>query len=160
MLIFRLTALDPNDPGHTQIVGTPGVAAAMEAAAEWVLGNWEPTDETYWVDVEIESGVYLPGLLEWMPEGTGRPRINPEGIEWSEEGKISVPVDPLVPPCKKGFEEHEWGWMAPRLNEAGLFDTAEVCSRCGLIRITDTMATRKDTGEQGLDSIRYEISEG
>lgn len=76
----------------------------------------------------------------------------------------AVRLDPAEPPCDG---EHEHTWTAPHHLVGGCRQNPgcwghgggvvihEVCPYCGCERVTDTWATRMDTGQQGLRSIEY-----
>jgi hypothetical protein len=82
-----------------------------------------------------------------------------------DDRKVTIRVDPEEPDCLSG-EDHDW--QAPYELLGGLEEnpgvwgrgggiiSQEVCMRCGCGRTTDTWAQRRDTGEQGLTSVRYE----
>ncbi len=84
-----------------------------------------------------------------------------EDGEWSET--YTIRVDVAEPRCAGaahdwqapydvvgGIEENPGVWG----HGGGVIITA-VCAHCGMYRVTDTWAQRRDTGEQGLRSVTY-----
>lgn len=73
--------------------------------------------------------------------------------------------DNIEPECRSG---HEHDWRSPYSVLGGIRENPgvwghgagaiirEICSHCGVYRVTDTWAQDLETGEQGLTSIRYE----
>jgi hypothetical protein len=79
----------------------------------------------------------------------------------TDEDEIDVVVlQPEAPSCES--DTHQW-WDAGEVfggesthgHGAGVI-CHEVCLQCGVARITDTWATRPDTGEQGCREVRYD----
>lgn len=78
---------------------------------------------------------------------------------------VTVTIEPIEPECAG---EHDHDWRSPYSVLGGIKENPgvwghgggvilrEVCAHCGRYRITDTWAQRKDTGEQGLESVKYE----
>jgi hypothetical protein len=113
---------------------------ARERAEAWAReGDYGEITSTIWVDVEIDD----------------------------EDGDtvetVTVEIDPREPDCTAA--EHHWiadgakgfGYVL-RGNGGGVISQA-ACVHCGTRRISDSWAQRPDTGEQGLDSVRYEDGE-
>lgn len=130
----------------------PTVSPA-EAAQEYVDdGDWGDQSMTSWIDVAT-----------WR-----------EGWEIDEDGETSevqvdeethtIEIQPEEPDCEA--DKHDW--RAPFELLGGIEENPgcwghgggviyrEVCAHCGVYRVTDTWAQRRDTGEQGLRSIEYE----
>lgn len=120
---------------------------------EWIReGSWGSDDdgvlrETIWVD-----GYYRDEDCD------------------GERESITVQIDPEEPPCcprKPGLagrhgwcaedhaDGHDWQDGPARGHGAGVI-CRDTCRTCRLVRVTDTWAQRRDTGEQGLTSVRYE----
>jgi hypothetical protein len=118
------------------------LADARKQAEEWAReGDYlDEGQETIWVDVQIEGE---EGLLE----------------------TVSVSIDPHEPACSDE-DDHEWaapvsivGGCASSpgvYGHAGGVTISEVCLHCGCRKLIDTWAQRRDTGEQGLRSLRYD----
>ena len=68
-------------------------------------------------------------------------------------------VDPDEPECDSEYRVHVWEDTCNVRSHGGGVITKEVCSDCGLIRITDTWAQNPDNDMQGLTSISYEYPE-
>lgn len=122
-----------------------------EAAQEYVDGgDWGDIDETKWIDVMV---------VELDADG--------QEIEISEE-KITVTLQPEEPECD-GEGDHDWESPHEVLGgcrenpgvhgHGGGVVITEVCAHCGAYRVTDTWASRRDTGEQGLRSVAYRVSD-
>jgi len=118
---------------------------AAEAAEVFVnSGNWPAHDKTTWHHVRV-----------W-PLGKDR------GSDHAEDHTVTL--HPVEPACSCGPHV----WCAPHEVVGGLKENPgvqghgggvvirEVCQHCGVYRITDTWAQDPATGEQGLESIRYE----
>lgn len=162
--------------------GADAASAAFEAAR---LALHESDEPEQWSALEIESGV----TIDLGVEPVARARSAAEafaregsfdldaGTAWvdvrivSETGHeetITVTIDPEEPECAGGHE-HEWqspigivGGIAENpgvWGHAGGVTIHEVCPHCGAHRHTDTWAQRPDTGEQGLTSISYGVTE-
>lgn len=82
-----------------------------------------------------------------------------------EDASDTVTLDPEEPDCDNG-NEHDW--RSPYSVVRGIKENPgvwghgagviikEVCRHCGVYKITDTWAQRRDTGEQGLTEVKYE----
>jgi len=120
--------------------GSPAVMyeadSAEEAAQAYVDdGSWgDPpygdVTQTTWVDVWV-----------WQP-----------GREDDRECH-TITIEPDEPECSEAA--HEWRDVGTWGHGGGVI-IEERCRHCGLKRITDTWAQRRDTGEQGLRSVAYE----
>lgn len=130
------------DDGNAEIeivAASPGAAAREYVSG----GDWGELESSTWIDVYV-----------W---GDGEDREDAE--------KITVTLHPEAPECTGG-REHDWcsplslvGGIAENpgvWGHGGGVRVHEVCSHCGTHRHTDTWAQRPDTGEQGLESVRYE----
>lgn len=141
------TLRDP-ESGHSYDQSYRTLDEARDAARAWTA-EYEraggPTDRTYWVDTLILT-------------------TDEDGDEVVVE-RVTVAVNPPVPPCNRP-EGHDW--QSPveivggvesnpgvRGHGGGVIIT-EVCMVCGCACIVDTWAHRPDTGEQGLESTRYD----
>ena len=83
-----------------------------------------------------------------------------------DDASDTVTLDPTEPECSE--DEHRW--ESPYKVVGGCKENPgvwahgggvrihEVCAHCGVHRHTDTWATRRDTGEQGLTEVRYEAA--
>lgn len=129
------------DSGVEQEIQAEDLADARRQAREWAAdGSYDLDEGTIWVDVGILS------------EG--------ESIE-----TVTAQLDPPEPKCP-GHEEH--AWQSPHAIVGGIKENPGVwghgggvimhacCMHCGARRVTDTWAQRRDTGEQGLESVRYD----
>jgi hypothetical protein len=124
--------------------------SSREAAEEYVAGGDYYVDETQWVDVRV-----------W-PACLGE-EIDPDDyLEVVQEHTITV--EPTEPDCTADRDGHEWSEAAYKrvsrrpagVSHGGGWRGRELCPHCGAVRYLDTWATRMDTGEQGLDLVRYE----
>jgi len=164
---------DGYDGPEVEVAESDGVAEALRQAVEDVDPGAYTRDETMWVDVTV---------IEVAPPC---PDHGPEKVEtrWTEawclvddcdwtadlaSASATVTIDPPEPPCTTtGRTGHDW--QAPHALVGGLEQNPgvwgngggvivhEICD-CGVRRIRDTWATRRDTGEQGLDSVRYDAA--
>lgn len=132
---------------------------AEEAAQEFIeTGAYEPPTATEWVDVRVAALPPDSGLEpgdEWLSEGLR------ESLEWD---RVTVRIDPEEPECS-ATDGHDW--RSPHSVVGGVKENpgvwghgggviiTEVCRHCGVYRVTDTWATRPDTGDQGLRSVEY-----
>lgn len=68
-----------------------------------------------------------------------------------------VQVDPVEPACDDGetHETHDYVDHGGPWGHGGGIICRERCRRCGLVRRTDTWATRPDNGEQGFTAVSY-----
>lgn len=130
--------------------GTAGfqtlTAASGAAAAEMAADSYDRDD--YPADART---IYIDGWVECAATG--------------ERESYHVTLPRPEPRCDDG---HEHDWRSPYSVLGGLRDnpgvwghgggviTREVCAHCGLYRVTDTWAQRRDTGEQGLTEVSYE----
>lgn len=135
------------DDGNGEVTYTN--VTAEQAAQEYVDGgSWGNIEETEWVRV-----------FTWM-EG-----INESGeiVDFNRE-RHSIAIDPPEPPCTDG-QDHDF--QSPHEIVGGLESNpgvhghgggvtiTEVCMHCGCERFTDTWAQNPETGEQGLESVRF-----
>ena len=110
-----------------------GLAGARAMAREWTLGAYDAPSELgaqpYWVDVDIiQRGEVVTTAV--------------------------VRVDPVEPACDEA-SQHDYRDSGDVFGHGGGVICQQRCRRCGLIRRTDTWATRLDTGEQGLRAVSY-----
>ena len=119
-------------------------ADAGTAAQSFVdAGCWDVLDDTVWVDVTVREE------------------------DATNEEIVTIVIDPDEPAC----DEHAHDWTSPHDIVGGLKENpgvwghgggvviTEVCAHCGCQRTTNTWAQRHDTGEQGLTSVSYSISD-
>lgn len=114
--------------------------ALAEAVSNVVRHNYSPINSTVYVDVIVRN------------TATG------------EEDRETVTLEPDEPECSE--PNHDWqspydllGGCAENpgvWGHGGGVIMREVCAHCGVYRITDTWAQRRDTGEQGLVETTYE----
>lgn len=133
----RYTARD--DQGTRYAFEACSPADARDAAESWIREGSYETTRTTWIDAWIDG-----------EDGT--------------DEQLTVAIDPQEPACSAG--DHDW--QAPHEIVGGLEENPgvrghgggvtihEVCMHCGCARLTDTWATRPDTGQQGLRSVSYE----
>ena len=120
-----------------------GVREAKKEARETVdRANYNMEDnETCWIDIYVNY------------------------VETDESESVTVQLDPDEPECS----EPEHDWQAPYHLVGGIEENPgvqghgggvianEVCMHCGCGRVTDTWAQRPDNGEQGLETVEYEV---
>jgi len=129
------------DDGNCE-VHYPDAESAYEAAREYVeSGDWGEIQSTIWVSV-----------LAW-PDG-----------DKDEGSSFDISVDPREPHCIDG-RLHDW--CSPHKVVGGVRENPgvighgggvliiEVCRHCGCYRQTNTWAQNPQTGEQGLESVKY-----
>lgn len=132
----RTWLLTEDGEGYGQLTGTAAEARA-HAAANVKPSNYPDRDgATVWVDWTVRC------------ELTG------------EEHRGTVALDPDAPACADG-QDHDWAQPRELVGEGvqghgGGVVLRHVCRHCGSYRSTDTWAQRRDTGEQGLQSVSYE----
>lgn len=98
-------------------------------------------------------------------DGTIWVRIHARNVDDSrDKSSLRIRIDPKMPRCSA--KSHEW--QSPHAILGGLKENPgvwghgggviirEVCMHCGCERTTDTWAQDPSTGEQGLESVRYE----
>jgi hypothetical protein len=78
-------------------------------------------------------------------------QFDPDAISYEA---ICVEVDPDEPECEDG-RQHDWQEISVRGHGGGVICRDE-CPHCGRVRITDTWDQDRETGEQGLTTVRYE----
>lgn len=112
-----------------------------EQAKAWAKeGDWDLSGGTIWVDVRV---------------------LDADG---DRVETVTAAIHPPEPRCTGG--EHDW--QSPHEIVGGIEENPgvwghgggviihECCMRCGAHMVTDTWAQRPDTGEQGLESVRYD----
>lgn len=121
--------------------------SAREAADAYVEdGEWGDRRETWWIDVHV-----------WREDIAGREIAGTRDC-------LTVEIPAEEPDCIDGAE-HSWrddgtpGFGDVVSSHGGGVILRRACRRCGLRCVTDTWAQRRDTGEQGLTSTRYEEGE-
>jgi hypothetical protein len=77
-------------------------------------------------------------------------------LEGEEESSALVAVEPEEPKCPNG--KHTWEETSLRGNAGGVI-IKETCSTCGCVRTTNTWAQNPSTGQQGLRSVEYTVSD-
>ena len=132
---------DP-ESGVTKRITARDYQHACEQAEDWAReGEYGDVESTIWVDVYIEDCAH------------------------ERLGTVTASIDPPEPDCVGG-REHEWSdhydLVGGCKSNPGVFGNGGgvrchyACVRCGCGRVTDSWAQRRDTGEQGLDSVEYE----
>lgn len=129
--------------GDGNAVEYPEATSRSEAAEMYVDGGeWGTQDETEWVHITT-----------W-----GRWRLGDVEIDGRDRDvDVRVELAPDEPPCVDGHD-HEWRDdpdHSDQINGGGMICYSR-CEWCGLGRIHDSWAQDRETGEQGLDSIRYD----
>lgn len=121
-------------------LGRTTLEAAVRHVKRQARNTYDTSDGTLWIDAEI---------LDARGEVVRDLR--------------SFAIDPREPDCDETTNgEHDWrddgatGFGDVVRGNGGGVVCASRCKLCGLRRVTDTWATRPDTGEQGLTSVRYE----
>lgn len=133
--------------GVEKLVDAADIEKAKELAQAWAEdASWDTSEGTIWVAVHI----FAPDTSE--EDG------------WYDELELQVTINPPEPDCT----ESEHDWQAPVEIVGGIEENPgvwghgggvvmhEVCLHCGCERITDTWAQNRETGEQGLESVRYD----
>lgn len=127
-----------DEGGCEETIEAVSMEEAIKLAEEWALeGDYNPCTETWW------AKVYIFGSDD-------------------EQDTISVAIDPEKPECDDDHNEHDWEPEQSGCDEnpgvwghGGGVVINEICSRCGLKKVTDTWAQDMSTGEQGLTSVCY-----
>ena len=126
-------------------------ADSMEDALEMAEDEWrscyDSEDETIRVGVIVTvEGEEMYPLVDGVSES------------------ISIEIEPDEPPCVDG--DHKW--QAPHAIVGGLEENPgvfgngggviyhEICLRCGCRKTVNTWATDPNTGQQGLETLKYE----
>jgi hypothetical protein len=138
-----------DEDGETETGVFATYTDAKDGARAWVRrGQWDTTNGTTWVSVRIACETD-PGY---------------DGHGSEDEDRLTVNVDPVEPGCS----ERAHDWQSPVEIVGGIEENpgvvghgggviiSECCMHCGCKRTTDTWAQRRDTGEQGLTSVKYE----
>jgi len=132
------------ESGVEQQIEAEELSAVRAAAHAWASnGDYGHIDATIWVDTAV---------------------IDEEGTRVET---VTTQLDPAAPRCVDGKRDsHEW--KSPYRLLGGLKENPgvwghgggviirDVCMQCGCERTTDTWAQRRDTGEQGLESVQYD----
>lgn len=133
------------DEGGQETIEADDMAAALEAARDWLRNGYDAEERTIWVDAYV-----------WP--------LDDDGVVADERDSVTVQIDPDEPRCGSGNHD----WQSPIELVGGIAENPgvwghgggcyinEVCMCCGTKRVTDTWAQRPDTGEQGLTSVSYE----
>ena len=136
--IYFVRWLDSGD-GATVRLGRTTLEAARRTVERQARADACETDGTVWIDAEL---------------------LDARG---DVVDSLTIAVDPREPDCDETTNgEHDWrddgatGFGDVVRGNGGGVICASRCKLCGLRRVTDTWATRPDTGEQGLTSVRYE----
>lgn len=72
----------------------------------------------------------------------------------AEAGCHTIAIEPTEPKCEEGHE-HNWIDQDDTRGHGGGITYSHKCEHCGAIKLTDTWAQNRATGEQGLDSTEY-----
>lgn len=122
--------------GCTELIEAENMEDAIESAREWCEGgSWGQDKCTAWVSIRVVE-------------------LDDEGDDTDNDESIQVTMHPDEPPCP-GMDGHEWTGYRVHSHGGGIIST-ETCKLCGLKRTRDSWAQDPETGEQGLDSIKYE----
>lgn len=128
--------------GETDL-SAPSLEAAREKAEEWIrAGDYGVVETTIWV----HGWIGLSG---------------PDGEDPDDEEQLTVAIDPSEPGCRdadRTYPAHDWDEPAVRGHGGGVILVSD-CRRCRIRRTADTWAQDPETGEQGLESIRYDRAE-
>lgn len=91
---------------------------------------------------------------------------NDDSIYEEDEGSDTISLDPSEPECTHA-DGHNWdsphNIVGGYIENPGVYGhgggvtITSVCLRCGCKRVRDTWAQNPTTGEQGLNSLTYEI---
>lgn len=135
-----------SDEGGDEIIEAESMDEAKKKARNWLRDTFDVEfDEgegTFWCDAYVEE-------------------IGNEEDMYSEH--VTVAINPPEPKCTA--DSHDW--QSPYRIVGGIEENPgvwghgggviikECCMNCGCLRETDTWAQRPDTGEQGLESVRY-----
>ena len=143
--------------------------SADEAAQEYVDGgSWGDVESTTWITVYVtttceacsNSGC-CAGEDDHLAECVTCAACSGRA---GDRESVTIALDPTEPECEG--EEHDW--RSPIALVGGIKENPgvwghgggvtihEVCGNCGVHRHKDTWAQNPETGEQGLDSVRYE----
>ncbi len=127
---------DLDNPMKTWTIRTEGAEAMIDAdtveearalAIEWLRGGWHgSSNRTVWVD----------GTLIGDSDADGE--------------SLTVQIDPPEP---KGCA-HRWVERSVQGLGGGVL-IVDTCEHCGYERVTNTYASRPDTGEQGFTTVTY-----
>ena len=134
--------------------------------ADNIGGEWPDVIEADTVDDAVHAAGKIMDYDDYG-DGTGTVWVDLHLYceETDEEGWATIALAPPAPEC---VDHGEHDWRAPYEVVGGLRDNPgvfghgggvvirEVCAQCGVYHLTDTWAQRPDTGEQGLESVRYE----
>lgn len=118
--------------GQTTLTGT--LEGVIVQARRMAGDGWNEVESTLWVDVEIRD------------------------VDGDVRRVMTVAVHPDAPACDNGRLEHAWRDTGLQGHGGGVI-YRERCKHCGVMRVTDTWATRPDNGMQGLRSVRYIAAE-
>lgn len=155
--------------------------AALDAALAALLESGEPKTYELHEDCGGDESITAASLDEamerwrtWASEGDygeQRATIWIHGAVDDESGEfhpMSLEIDPAEPACEDD-EEHDCHSdisVVGGLDEnpgvqghGGGVVITEHCAHCGLYRVRDTWAQDPETGEQGLESVRYRESD-
>jgi hypothetical protein len=133
------------DEGASEIIEAEDMGDAKAQAEEWIRdGEWGDVTETLYLRANVAELDDDDNVVD--------------------QDSVTVTLQPQEPDCEDG-QPHDW--TSPHDIVGGLADNPgvfghgggvrihEVCSRCGLRRVTDTWAQDPSTGVQGLESVSY-----
>lgn len=131
------------ESGVTEDLGVLDLEEARDAAREWVAGGGGEVAWTIWCDARLYS-------------------------ETGHETRATAQIDPDEPACgtRREPREHAWeddgasGFGSVVSGHGGGVICQYRCAHCGLQRVEDSGAQRRDTGEQGLASVEYREAAG
>jgi hypothetical protein len=124
------------DDGNAEI--EIAAETAGEAAREYLSGgDWGEPSETSWVHVWVwRTGVDADGDIVDVERESHR-----------------IAIEPSEPDCTRD-DGHDWIDGEPRGSGGGVY-YRDTCRHCRCVRLTDTWAQDRATGEQGLTSVSY-----
>lgn len=134
-------------------VWSDGCDRIMSASSRRVLVK-RIRESICWEDYQtVNDDEYLETF--WEDVSWVRIDKNGDDIEGTEDEETFA-VDPPEPPCRRA--EHRWREESTQCHGGGVVIQYR-CRHCGLVREYDSWAQRRDTGEQGLRSVTYDMTE-
>lgn len=148
MRTYGSAVIVAND-GNAEVEYDAEAYSPREAARDYVDGgSWGDNDSTFWATVYTFT----------------RLTLGPVTHDLDDHSSYTISVDPPIPPCLEA--EHDWqspvGIVGGIAENPGVWGhgggvlIVECCMSCGCKRTTDTWAQDRQTGRQGLTSVRYE----
>ncbi|HXI78815.1 MAG TPA: hypothetical protein VNH21_16885 [Steroidobacteraceae bacterium] len=142
-----------------EVRGECGTSEQFEAASDKEARDWALS----WMsDAEFDLSTGPVHYHGWLCKAVA----NKDGDKyWENLERLTYTFDVVEPDCTAG-KEHDW--RTPHSVVGGVRENPgveghgggviirDVCSHCGMYRITDTWAQDPQTGEQGLEETTYE----